>query len=42
MERPRMGRTEGFAEVAFASEQPVGAIVPARISTVAETRLMAA
>ncbi|MCH8168459.1 MAG: tRNA (N(6)-L-threonylcarbamoyladenosine(37)-C(2))-methylthiotransferase MtaB [Proteobacteria bacterium] len=42
MERPRMGRTEGFAEVAFASEQPVGAIVPARISDVAETRLMAA
>ena len=42
MERPRMGRTEGFAEVAFASEQPVGAIVPARISDVAETRLLAA
>ena len=42
MERPRMGRTEGFAEVAFASEQPVGAIVPARISNVSEARLMAA
>jgi threonylcarbamoyladenosine tRNA methylthiotransferase MtaB len=42
MERPRMGRTEGFAEVAFAAERPVGAIVPARISDVAEARLMAA
>ena len=42
MERPQMGRTEGFAEVAFASEQPVGAIVPARISNVSEARLMAA
>jgi threonylcarbamoyladenosine tRNA methylthiotransferase MtaB len=42
MERPRLGRTEGFAEVAFAAERPVGAIVPARISDVAEARLMAA
>jgi threonylcarbamoyladenosine tRNA methylthiotransferase MtaB len=42
MERPRMGRTEGFAEVAFATERPVGAIVPARIANVAEARLMAA
>jgi threonylcarbamoyladenosine tRNA methylthiotransferase MtaB len=42
MERPQMGRTEGFAEVGFASEQPVGAIVPARISDTAETRLKAA
>ncbi len=42
MERPRMGRTEGFAEVAFCSEQPVGAIVPARIANVAQARLMAA
>jgi len=42
IERPRLGRTEGFAEVAFAADRPVGAIVPARISTVAETRLMAA
>jgi threonylcarbamoyladenosine tRNA methylthiotransferase MtaB len=42
MERPRMGRTESFAEVAFAAERPVGAIVPARIADVAEARLMAA
>ncbi|MFQ5551420.1 MAG: MiaB/RimO family radical SAM methylthiotransferase, partial [Gemmatimonadales bacterium] len=42
MERPRMGRTEGFAEVAFATERPVGTIVPARIADVAEARLMAA
>jgi threonylcarbamoyladenosine tRNA methylthiotransferase MtaB len=48
MERPQMGRTEGFAEVEFAGEQPVGTIVRARISAhdgahlVAETRLMAA
>ncbi len=42
MERPRMGRTEGFAEVAFTADRPVGAIVPARISNVAEARLMAA
>ncbi|MHA1528504.1 MAG: MiaB/RimO family radical SAM methylthiotransferase, partial [Alphaproteobacteria bacterium] len=41
IERPRMGRTEGFAEVAFAAERPVGVIVPARITNVAETRLMA-
>ena len=42
MERPRMGRTEGFAEVGFTADRPVGAIVPARIANVAETRLMAA
>jgi threonylcarbamoyladenosine tRNA methylthiotransferase MtaB len=42
MERPRLGRTEGFAEVTFTAERPVGAIVPARISNVAEARLMAA
>ncbi len=42
MERPRLGRTEGFAEVAFAADRPVGAIVSARISNVAEARLMAA
>jgi len=42
MERPRMGRTEGFAEVAFTADRPVGAIVPARIFNVAEARLMAA
>jgi threonylcarbamoyladenosine tRNA methylthiotransferase MtaB len=42
MERPQMGRTEGFAEVEFASEQPVGAIVPACITNIAEARLMTA
>jgi len=42
IERPKMGRTEGFAEVAFAAEQPVGEIVPARISQASATWLMAA
>ena len=42
MERPRMGRTAGFAEVGFTADRPVGAIVPARIANVAEARLMAA
>jgi threonylcarbamoyladenosine tRNA methylthiotransferase MtaB len=32
VESPRMGRTEGFAEVLFASDQPVGEIVSARIT----------
>jgi len=32
MENPRMGRTEGFTEVQFDADQPVGQIVPARIS----------
>ncbi|MEM9062434.1 MAG: tRNA (N(6)-L-threonylcarbamoyladenosine(37)-C(2))-methylthiotransferase MtaB [Pseudomonadota bacterium] len=32
VERPRMGRTETFAEVAFACDQPVGAIVDASVS----------
>jgi len=41
MERPRMGRTEGFAEVEFAREQPVGAIVPAHITAHNGTRLAA-
>ena len=31
MESSRMGRTEQFAEVAFEADQPVGAIVEARI-----------
>jgi threonylcarbamoyladenosine tRNA methylthiotransferase MtaB len=31
-EGPRMGRTEQFAEVAFAADQPEGAIVTARIT----------
>lgn len=41
MERPRMGRTEGFAEVDFAGDQPVGAIVPARILGAKSGRLQA-
>ena len=36
MENARMGRTEGFAEVVFESDQPVGEIVSARIIGVAE------
>ncbi|MGB8812290.1 MAG: tRNA (N(6)-L-threonylcarbamoyladenosine(37)-C(2))-methylthiotransferase MtaB, partial [Paracoccaceae bacterium] len=35
MESPRMGRTEGFAEVDFATDQPEGQIVRARIAGVA-------
>lgn len=31
MENPRMGRTEQFTEVRFATDQPEGQIVPARI-----------
>ncbi|MEO1722382.1 MAG: tRNA (N(6)-L-threonylcarbamoyladenosine(37)-C(2))-methylthiotransferase MtaB [Pseudomonadota bacterium] len=42
MERPRLGRTPGFAEVAFAADQPVGKIIPTRITGVAEGRLRAA
>ncbi|MFQ5624678.1 MAG: tRNA (N(6)-L-threonylcarbamoyladenosine(37)-C(2))-methylthiotransferase MtaB [Paracoccaceae bacterium] len=41
-EAPRMGRTEGFAEVAFETDRPVGEIVPARIKSVRGTRLLAA
>lgn len=41
MERARMGRTEGFAEVDFDVDQEIGAIVPARISGVAGGRLRA-
>ncbi|MFN4056944.1 MAG: tRNA (N(6)-L-threonylcarbamoyladenosine(37)-C(2))-methylthiotransferase MtaB [Roseinatronobacter sp.] len=32
MESPRMGRTAQFAEVVFDTDQPVGAIVPARMT----------
>jgi threonylcarbamoyladenosine tRNA methylthiotransferase MtaB len=32
MENPRMGRTPQFAEVVFDADQPVGQIVPARIT----------
>ncbi|MEL7468184.1 MAG: tRNA (N(6)-L-threonylcarbamoyladenosine(37)-C(2))-methylthiotransferase MtaB [Pseudomonadota bacterium] len=34
IERPRMGRTETFAEVAFNSDQPVGDVVHTRVSGV--------
>jgi len=39
IENPHMGRTEGFAEVAFEAAQPVGKIIKAQISGVAGTRL---
>ncbi len=41
MEGPRMGRTEGFAEVMFGVDQPEGQIVTARISGMAPGRLLA-
>ncbi|MEY3959684.1 MAG: hypothetical protein RIR14_338, partial [Pseudomonadota bacterium] len=40
-ESPRMGRTEQFAEVSFATDQPEGQVVSARISGRAEDRLLA-
>ncbi len=40
-ESARMGRTEGFAEVQFAVDQPVGRIVTARIAGVQNHRLIA-
>jgi len=41
MENPHMGRTEGFAEVAFTNPQTVGQIVQARITGHNETQLTA-
>ncbi|MEO0822531.1 MAG: tRNA (N(6)-L-threonylcarbamoyladenosine(37)-C(2))-methylthiotransferase MtaB [Pseudomonadota bacterium] len=41
MERPRLGRTESFAEVAFGADRPVGAIVEARIAGRDGARLLA-
>ncbi len=41
MESPRMGRTEQFAEVAFGTDQPVGAIVEAAIGGVESGQLRA-
>jgi threonylcarbamoyladenosine tRNA methylthiotransferase MtaB len=41
MESPRMGRTEQFTEVAFATDQPEGAIVSARIAGFAGGKLTA-
>ncbi len=40
LEAPRMGRTEQFAEVAFAADQPEGAIVTAVVSGHDGTRLL--
>jgi threonylcarbamoyladenosine tRNA methylthiotransferase MtaB len=40
MESPRMGRTETFAEVAFADNQTVGAIVATRLTGVADGQLL--
>ncbi len=42
METARLGRTEQFAEVAFASDHAPGALVAARIAGVAGGRLLAA
>ncbi len=41
-ETPRIGRTEGFAEIAFAQDRMVGAVAPARVAAVHEGRLIAA
>lgn len=42
MENPRMGRTEGFTEVMFASDQPEGQIVSTLISGIDGSKLTAA
>jgi threonylcarbamoyladenosine tRNA methylthiotransferase MtaB len=39
MEGPRVGRTEGFAEVRFADDQPVGEIVTGLIAGIEGTAL---
>lgn len=41
MESPRMGRTAQFAEVVFDRDQPVGAIVAARVSGLRDGQLLA-
>lgn len=41
MENPRMGRTEGFTEVCFDTDQPVGKIVKAQIIGRNDTQLVA-
>ncbi|MCI4664940.1 MAG: tRNA (N(6)-L-threonylcarbamoyladenosine(37)-C(2))-methylthiotransferase MtaB [Neomegalonema sp.] len=41
IEAPRRGRTEGYAEVTFEQDQPVGDIISARIFSVAQKRLQA-
>ncbi len=40
MENSRMGRTEGFTEVLFDSDQPVGQIVQSRIHGTTEGKLL--
>ena len=40
-ESPRMGRTEGFAEVRLGADRPVGEIVPVRIARADGARLIA-
>jgi threonylcarbamoyladenosine tRNA methylthiotransferase MtaB len=40
-EGPRLGRTEGFAEVAFGADQPEGAILEVRVTGVDGDRLLA-
>ena len=40
-ESPRMGRTEGFTQVGFDRDQPVGAIIAARITDHSLTQLLA-
>ena len=41
-ESPRMGRTEGFTEVVFATDQPIGQIVRAQVASVLGRQLAAA
>ncbi|MEL7464727.1 MAG: tRNA (N(6)-L-threonylcarbamoyladenosine(37)-C(2))-methylthiotransferase MtaB [Pseudomonadota bacterium] len=41
MEKPRLGRTEGFAEVAFNEDQPVGEVVECAITGFDQGRLTA-
>ena len=41
IEKPRMGRTEGFAPVQFSTDQPVGQIVTAGITGHSDTSLIA-
>ncbi|MEL6793144.1 MAG: MiaB/RimO family radical SAM methylthiotransferase, partial [Pseudomonadota bacterium] len=41
MEKPRLGRTEGFAEVAFSEDQPVGEVVECAITGFDQGRLTA-
>ena len=40
-EGPRLGRTEHFTEVAFATDQPEGTLIDARISGHSDTQLLA-